>query len=83
MISPQNLIKNTVLKQKNNLMIKGTVKKFDTLNGWGFIEDYEGNDYFFNVSNVKMGLKLREGMNVKFDSFPGQRGDEAENISSV
>ena len=42
MIFHQNLIKNTVLKQKNNLMIKGTVKKFDCLNGWGFIEDYEG-----------------------------------------
>ena len=24
-----------------------------------------------------------EGMNVKFDTFPGQRGDEAENITSV
>ena len=64
-------------------MITGTIKKFDRLNGWGFIEDYSGNDYFFNVANVRKGLTLREGMNVKFDSFPGQRGDEAENISSV
>ena len=64
-------------------MINGTVKKWDHLAGWGFIEDYEGNDYFFNISNVRKGTKVHEGMNVKFDSFPGQRGDEAENVSTV
>ena len=62
-------------------MIKGTVKKWNSLNGWGFIEDNDGNDYFFNIANVRSGLKIREGMFVKFDTFPGQKGDEAENIS--
>ena len=62
-------------------MIKGIVKKWDSLSGWGFIEDCDGNDYFFNISNVRKGTKLHEGDSVKFDSFPGQRGDEAENIS--
>ena len=62
-------------------MIKGIVKKWDSLSGWGFIEDQEGNDYFFNISNVRKGANLHEGDAVKFDSFPGQRGDEAENIS--
>ena len=64
-------------------MVEGTIKKFDSLNGWGFIEDDEGNDYFFNVSNVRTGVILREGLTVKFDVFPGQRGDEAENVSLV
>ena len=64
-------------------MIIGKVKKWDNLNGWGFIEDFDGNDYFFNISNVRSGLQIREGMNVKFDTFPGQKGDEAENVSSV
>jgi len=64
-------------------MIKGTIKKWNSLNGWGFIEDYDGNDYFFNISNVRSGLKIREGMIVKFDTFPGQRGDEAENIAAI
>jgi len=64
-------------------MITGTIKKWDSLNGWGFIEDFDGNDYFFNISNVRSGLKIREGMNVKFDTFPGQRGDEAENIAAI
>ena len=56
-------------------MIIGKVKKSDKLNGWGFIEDFDGNDYFFNISNVRSGLQIREGMNVKFDTFPGQIGD--------
>ena len=64
-------------------MIKGTIKKWNSLNGWGFIVDYDGNDYFFNISNVRSGLKIREGMIVKFDTFPGQRGDEAENIAAI
>ena len=64
-------------------MIIGKIKKWDSLNGWGFIEDDSGNDYFFNVSNVRKGTKIIEGMNVKFDSFPGQRGDEAEKISPI
>ena len=64
-------------------MITGKVKKWDSLSGWGFIEDDEGNDYFFNISNVRTGFKVREGIDVKFDSFPGQRGDEAENVSPI
>ena len=64
-------------------MNMGIVKKWDILSGWGFIEDHDGNDFFFNISNVRRGVIIREGMNVKFDSFQGQRGDEAENVSSV
>ena len=62
-------------------MLFGTIKKFEELKGWGFIEDDEGYDYFFNISNVRKGIRIREGIRVKFDVFQGQRGDEAENIS--
>ena len=62
----------------------GYIKKFECLNGWGFIECLEDDaDYFFNVSNVRKGVKVREGMKVKFDITIGQKGDEAENIGSV
>ena len=62
-------------------MLFGTIKKFEELKGWGFIEDDEGYDYFFNISNVRKGIRIREGIRVKFDVFQGQRRDEAENIS--
>ena len=38
---------------------------------------------FFNVSNIRKGVKIREGIKVKFDVSVGQRGDEAENIGLV
>ena len=64
-------------------MLYGYVKKWNKQNGWGFIEDDHGNDYFFNISNVRRGIKLREGIKVKFDISHGQRGDEAENIGLI
>ena len=34
--------------------IKGIIKKFDSLNGWGFIEDLDGNDYWFIQRLIKL-----------------------------
>tara|TARA_Y100001970_G_scaffold73111_2_gene92723 strand:- start:621 stop:815 length:195 start_codon:yes stop_codon:yes gene_type:complete len=64
-------------------MLLGSIKKWDQSKGWGFIEDEEGYDYFFNISNVRKGVKIKEGLNVKFDVFESSRGQEAENISIV
>jgi len=64
-------------------MQTGIVKKWEHSSGWGFIEGDDGDDYFFNISNVRKGQKMNEGLNVKFDSFEGQRGSEAENVSIV
>ena len=63
--------------------MNGTVKEYDKTKGFGFISGEDGEDYFFNVSNVRKGVKLREGIKVKFDIAIGQRGDEAENIGLV
>jgi len=59
----------------------GIIKEWNQLKGWGFIQGDDDYDYFFNVSNVRKGIKLSKGIRVKFDIFHGQRGDEAENIS--
>ena len=64
-------------------MLHGYIKKWDQQKGWGFIEATDGNDYFINISNVRRGVRLREGIKVKFDPSCGQRGDEAENVSLV
>ena len=61
----------------------GIVKKCNYESGWGFIEGDDGCDYFFNIANVRRGQKIRVGLNVKFDSFEGQRGSEAENVSMI
>ena len=62
-------------------MQTGIVKKWNIGAGWGFIEGDDGEDYFFNISNVRKGQKIIEGADVKFDSFETSRGSEAENIS--
>ncbi len=59
----------------------GIVKKWDNNAGWGFIEGDDGEDYFFNISNIRKGQMIRTGINVKFDSFESQRGPEAENVT--
>ena len=61
----------------------GHIKKWDQFNGWGFIEGDDGYDYFLNISNIRKGIRVKEGTKVKFDVFQGQRGDEAENVSLV
>ena len=45
-------------------MLKGTVKTIERSKGWGFIEDLEGYDYFFNVANVRKELKKRTIFNL-------------------
>tara|TARA_B100000214_G_C23846682_1_gene571369 strand:- start:75 stop:272 length:198 start_codon:yes stop_codon:yes gene_type:complete len=63
------------------MMLKGTVKTIERSKGWGFIEDQEGYDYFFNVANVRKGQTLKKGTRVKFDAVETNKGSEAENIS--
>ena len=61
----------------------GYIKNWNNSEGWGFIEDEEGYDYFLNISNVRKGVRIQEGLKVKFDIFQGQKGPEAENVRLV
>jgi cold shock protein len=58
-------------------MTIGTVKWFNSLKGYGFIQPEDGSrDVFVHVSAVEaagMG-NLREGQRLKFDVAPGQQG---------
>ena len=61
-------------------MSTGTVKWFNAVKGFGFIEpDDGGKDAFVHVSAVQQaGLnELREGQKVEFELVPGQNGREA------
>ena len=62
-------------------MISGKIKMWKEVEGWGFIEGDDGEDYFINISNVRMGQNIQLYSRVKFDVFQGQRGPEAENIT--
>ncbi len=66
-------------------MATGTVKWFDPLKGYGFIQPSDGSrDAFVHISAVeRAGLKgLREGQEVEYDLVPGRNGkSSAENLS--
>ena len=38
----------------------GRVKLWNQMQGWGFIEGEDGEDYFFNIANVRSGQRIRE-----------------------
>ena len=62
-------------------MKTGVIKVWKEVEGWGFIEGDDGEDYFLNVINVRKGQLIRLNHRVKFDIFQGQRGPEAENVT--
>tara|TARA_Y100001960_G_scaffold97873_1_gene105256 strand:+ start:440 stop:634 length:195 start_codon:yes stop_codon:yes gene_type:complete len=59
----------------------GVVKLWKQVEGWGFIESEDGEDYFFNISSVRKGQKIRENSDVKFDTEETQKGTQAINVS--
>ncbi len=68
-------------------MSAGTVKWFDPIKGFGFIEPEDGSkDAFVHISAVeRAGLSsLSEGQKVSYELQPGQNGkSSAENLSVI
>jgi CspA family cold shock protein len=68
-------------------MATGTVKWFNSIKGFGFIEPVDGSkDAFVHISAVeRAGLTgLNEGQKVSYDLQQGQNGkSSAENLSIV
>ena len=69
---------------KGVAMATGTVKWFDPVKGYGFIQPEDGSkDAFVHISAVeRAGLSgLREGQKVTYDLVPGRNGKSAaENL---
>ncbi|MGW5071301.1 cold-shock protein, partial [Streptomyces cyaneofuscatus] len=67
-------------------MASGTVKWFNSEKGFGFIaQDGGGPDVFAHYSNINStGFReLQEGQAVTFDITQGQKGPQAENITTA
>lgn len=68
-------------------MTTGTVKWFNSVKGYGFIQpDDGGNDAFVHISAVEAaGMSdLREGQKVEYELTPGRNGkSSAENIKAL
>ena len=66
-------------------MASGTVKWFNGEKGYGFISPESGEDVFVHYSNIQGGgyRSLEEGQRVEFDTAPGRKGQEAQNVRVI
>ena len=60
--------------------MKGTIKFFNEMKGFGFITGEDGKEYFVHQSAVEEGVRLNENDSVTFDVEEGDRGPKAVNV---
>jgi len=60
--------------------MKGTVKFFNEMKGFGFIAGEDGKEYFVHKTALAEGVQLNENDPVTFDVEEGDRGPKAVNV---
>ena len=60
--------------------MKGTVKFFNEMKGFGFITAEDGKEVFVHQSALGEGIILNENDAVTFDVEDGDRGPKAVNV---
>lgn len=63
--------------------MEGTVKFFDEIKNFGFINGDDGKSYFVHASALKEGVNIREGDRVSFTAAQGDKGPKAEDVGKA
>ena len=63
--------------------MKGKVKFFNQLKGFGFIAAEDGTEYFVHKSGLKEGVTIKDNDSVTFEAEQGERGLKAANVESA
>ena len=61
--------------------MKGTVKFFNRMKGFGFIAGEDDKEYFVHESALNEGIAIDEGDSVEFEVEQGDRGPKAAKVS--
>jgi CspA family cold shock protein len=64
-------------------VVRGTVKRYDSERGFGFISPDDGQADVFVHHSALGGASIRPGDVVEFRSLPGERGPRAERVELV
>lgn len=60
--------------------MKGKVKFYNELKGFGFITADDGKEYFVHLTGLNSGVTIKEHDAVTFDVEQGDRGPKAVNV---
>ena len=60
--------------------MKGTVKFFNEMKGFGFIAGEDGKEVFVHKSSLEEGVTLHDNDLVTFDVEQGDKGPKAVNV---
>ena len=63
--------------------MEGTVKWYNDMKSYGFIQTPDGKDVFVHRSALAEGTVLREGDNVEFEVEETEKGLQAINVKKV
>lgn len=64
-------------------MVEGTVKFFNRMKSYGFINGDDGKTYFVHRTGLKEGVEIDEGDRVSFKAIEGDKGPKAEGVEKL
>lgn len=64
-------------------MAEGTVKFFNNMKNFGFINGDDGKSYFVHKSALEEGTNIAEGDRVSFKATEGDKGPKAEDVKKI
>jgi CspA family cold shock protein len=60
--------------------MKGKIKWYNDMKGFGFIEGEDGNDVFVHRTSIQTGISLYEGDQVEYEIEDSDKGQRAINV---